>query len=66
MHPVTTQILFAVFCMGISIGLRFLTDFWLPGAGPFALTIPAVLVATLFGRWLSGAIAQTLSSLYAC
>ncbi|HSM43083.1 MAG TPA: histidine kinase dimerization/phosphoacceptor domain -containing protein [Afifellaceae bacterium] len=64
-HPVLAQILFAVFCTAVSIGLRFVTDFWLPGAGPFALTIPAVLVATLFGRWLSGVIAQSLSSIYA-
>ncbi|TFF20633.1 hypothetical protein E3C22_00135 [Jiella endophytica] len=62
---VATQILFAIVCSGVSIGLRFFADLFLPGAGPFALTIPAVLVATLFGRWLCGAITETISSLYA-
>jgi two-component sensor histidine kinase len=62
---IATQVLFAVLCSAVAIGLRFLTDIWLPGAGPFALTIPFVLVATLFGRWLAGVIAQTISSLYA-
>jgi two-component sensor histidine kinase len=65
MHPVAAQLLFAVFCSAVAIAVRFLTDFWLPGAGPFALTVPAVLVATLFGRWLCGAITQTISSIYA-
>ncbi|NDW03715.1 sensor histidine kinase [Jiella pacifica] len=60
-----TQVLFAVICSAVSIGLRFIADLFMPGAGPFALTIPAVLVATLFGRWLCGAITETISSLYA-
>ena len=62
---IATQILFAGACSVVAIALRLLTDIWLPGAGPFALTIPLVLVATLFGRWLAGAITQTISSLYA-
>ncbi|MBP0614697.1 ATP-binding protein [Jiella sp. KSK16Y-1] len=62
---VATQILFAVVCSTVSIGLRFFADLFMPGAGPFALTIPAVLVATLFGRWLCGALTATISSLYA-
>ncbi|MCE7027200.1 sensor histidine kinase [Jiella avicenniae] len=62
---VATQFLFAILCSAVSIGLRFVADLFMPGAGPFALTIPAVLVATLFGRWLCGAITETISSLYA-
>lgn len=62
---VATQLLFAVVCSAVSIGLRFIADLFMPGAGPFALTIPAVLVATLFGRWLCGAITETITSLYA-
>jgi two-component sensor histidine kinase len=63
--PLLTQVAFAVLCSAAGIGLRFLTDIWLPGAGTFALTIPIVLIATLFGRWLCGLITQTVTSLYA-
>lgn len=62
---VVTQVLFAIVCSAASIGLRFVADLFVPGAGPFALTIPAVLVATLFGRWLCGALTETITSLYA-
>ncbi|MBO0905385.1 sensor histidine kinase [Jiella sonneratiae] len=65
MPVVATQVLLAVVLSAASVGLRVVADLFMPGAGPFALTIPAVLVATLFGRWLCGAIAETLSSLYA-
>lgn len=35
-----------------------------PGAGPFAMGLPAVLFATLFGRWGSGAVAGLVFVLY--
>jgi len=63
--PVLSQILFGVLCSVLAIALRMLTDIWLPGAGPFALTIPLVLVATLFGRWTAGIVCQTIVSLHA-
>ena len=62
---VVTQIGFAVVCSIASIVLRFVADLFMPGAGPFALTIPFVLVATLFGRWLCGALTETITSVYA-
>jgi len=65
LSPLLTQIAFAILCSAAGIGLRLLTDVWLPGAGPFALTIPIVLIATLFGRWVCGVITQTITSLYA-
>lgn len=63
--PVATQLLFGVCCAGIAVLLRTLTDLYLPGAGPFALAIPVVLVATLFGRWISGVVCLTLAGLHA-
>lgn len=60
-----SQVLFALVCCAATVVLRALADIWLPDAGPFALTVPVVLVATLFGRWLCGAITQVISSLYA-
>lgn len=63
--PVLSQIAFGILCSLFAILLRMLTDIWLPGAGPFALTIPLVLIATLFGRWLAGIVCQTIVSLHA-
>ena len=63
--PILSQIVFGVLCSGFAIVLRMLTDIWLPGAGPFALTVPLVLIATLFGRWIAGLVCQTIVSLHA-
>lgn len=63
--PVLSQVAFGILCSLVAILLRMLADMWLPGAGPFALTIPLVLVATLFGRWLAGLVCQTIVSLHA-
>ncbi len=59
------QIVFGVICAGASILLREVVDMILPSAGPFALTIPTVLVATLFGRFGGGLVCLVLSALYA-
>lgn len=56
-----TQLLFALLCGAASIMARAAVDIFAPGAGPFALGYPAVLVATLFARWQAGAIAAALS-----
>ncbi len=37
----------------------------MPGAGPFALIFPFVLIATLVGRWQAGALTMVLSALFA-
>lgn len=59
------QLIFALICSGAAVLLRELTDLWLQDAGPFALTVPTVLVATLFGRWQAGIMCLLISSLYA-
>lgn len=59
------QLVFGLFCTLIGIVIRLVTDFVMPGAGPFSLMLPTVLVATLFGRWISGMICLITSSLYA-
>lgn len=66
-HPLpipVTQILFAIACTAGAIGLRVLIDRLAPGAGPFGLIIPFVLVAALFGRWQAGMLALLLLVAY--
>lgn len=59
-----SQILFALLCSAAAIGIRLLLDLWLPSAGPFVVVIPAVLVATLFGRWAAGLITGVITTVY--
>jgi two-component sensor histidine kinase len=59
-----TQLLFAFLCAAAGIAARVLVDTFAPGAGPFALGYPAVLVAALFARWQSGALAALLTLLH--
>jgi len=61
----SVQMVFAVLCTVVGIGLRQMIDVVWAGAGPFGLMVPSVLVATLFGRWQAGGITLVLSSLYA-
>jgi two-component sensor histidine kinase len=51
----------ATACAGL---LRFTIDSITPGVAAFAFIFPAVTVATLFGRWLAGLSAATLSVAY--
>lgn len=53
--------LVATACAGI---VRFVLDIIEPGAAIFALIFPAAMVATLFARWLAGATAASVSTLY--
>lgn len=59
------QILFAMFVSLCAVGLRMAIDQFFPHAGPFGLTMPFVLIATLFGRWRAGVVTQILLSLHA-
>lgn len=43
------------------IAVRAFIDGWAPGTGPFSLVFPAVLLATLYGRWEAGLIAYSIS-----
>lgn len=56
-----TQLLFALLCAAAAVFLRVIVDVFAPGAGPFALGYPAALVAALFARWQSGAVAALLT-----
>lgn len=45
--------------------VRLFFDLVAPGAAPFALVYPALIVATLFARWGAGFVSASLSILYA-
>ncbi len=51
----------AAACAGV---LRLLLSLVSPDIAAFALTFPAVMIATLFGRWLAGAVAAIVSILF--
>ncbi|MDW4498469.1 sensor histidine kinase [Sulfitobacter sp. D35] len=59
------QIVIGLACCVLAILTREAVDLALPGAGPFALTMPFVLFATLFARWQAGAVALVLLALFA-
>lgn len=60
-----TKILFGLAC-AVAIGVvRIGIDALAAGAAPFALVYPAIVVATLFGGWLSGSITAVVSIGYA-
>lgn len=61
----SSQMLIALGCTGLAFGVRALIDLFLPSAGPFALTFPSVLLATLFGRWQAGLLTQIFCALFA-
>ena len=51
---IVVQIVFGLFCFLIAVFSRALVDTFFAAAGPFSLIYPAILVSTLYGRWLSG------------
>lgn len=59
-----SEILFAILCSLAAFALRLLLDLWVPGIGPFVVMFPAVLVATLFGRWQAGLLTQIITTFY--
>ena len=61
---VVAQILFALLATVTMIVLRLAVDMIAPGAGALSLIYPAVMIATLFGRWLAGLITLILSMSY--
>lgn len=64
MPVLASQFLFALICTLAGVGLRLLLDIWVPSVGPFVVMFPAVLVATLFSRWLSGVLTMVGTLLY--
>lgn len=64
MTPWVTQVGFGLLCAAAASMARAALDTIAPGAGPFALGYPAVLIATLFGRWPAGAITGAVTIVY--
>lgn len=62
--PAITSIAFGLVCCGLIFFIRLLIDLVAPGGAPFALLFPGSVLATLFGRWLAGAVTGTISTLY--
>ncbi|MEO5866648.1 MAG: sensor histidine kinase [Sphingomonas sp.] len=58
---VVTQLAVALLCAVAAEVLRMVINTVAPGAAMFALVFPAIMVATLFARWLSGALTATMS-----
>jgi signal transduction histidine kinase/CheY-like chemotaxis protein len=48
------QISFGLGCTAAVMSMRWTLNAFVTAAGPYVLTYPAILVATLFGRWRSG------------
>lgn len=63
--PLLAQLIFSAIIIAAAIGLRGAINMVAEGAGPFALFTPAVLAATLFGRWQAGIVCHTVLALYA-
>lgn len=63
--PLATQILFGLTCTFVAVGTRVAIDGFAPAAGPYSLLYPAILIATLFGRWRAGLVAWAASLFFA-
>jgi two-component sensor histidine kinase len=59
------QALIGLVCAALAMMARGAVDIVYASAGPFALTLPFVLFATLFGRWGAGMGMMCFSALYA-
>lgn len=65
MPALASQFGFAAALSASAVGVRAAIDSAWSGAGPFGLTVPFVLAATLYGRWRAGVICQLILSLHA-
>lgn len=63
--PLVSQILFGFACTLAAVAMRAIVDSMALAAGPYSLTYPAILIATLFGRWQAGLVAWLTSFLFA-
>ena len=55
------KISLALYGVIFAVGMLALTNLVAPGVAPYAFIYPAALIATLFGGWVSGAVALILS-----
>ena len=60
-----TQVVVGVLTAGAAGIVRLMFDLVAPGAAPFALVYPSIIVATLFARWGAGLVGASLSIIYA-
>ena len=63
--PWATQVGFGVLTAGGAGIVRLLFDLVAPGAAPFALVYPSIIISTLFARWGAGVVSAALSIVYA-
>ena len=63
--PLVSQAMVGLACATLAVLARTLVDLVYPGAGPFALTFPFILFATLFARWGAGVGVLIFSTLFA-
>ena len=59
----TGKLVLAASGVVLAVGMRAVTNLIAPGVSPYAFIYPAALIATLFGGWISGALALALSEL---
>ncbi|MFZ3582238.1 sensor histidine kinase [Loktanella sp. DJP18] len=56
---------FGLLCFLAALVIRALIDMFAYGAGPFSLIYPAIMIATLYGRWQAGVVTYLLCFLHA-
>ncbi|WP_375398331.1 sensor histidine kinase [uncultured Sphingomonas sp.] len=59
-----TQLSFALLCAAAATIIRIVINAIAPGSAIFALVFPAIMVATLFGRWQSGLLTTAITVFY--
>ena len=63
--PLLVQAIFGSLCFCVAFLMREFVDIFTPGAGPFSLIFPAVMLSTLYGKWQSGLLTFGLAFLHA-
>lgn len=59
------QAAWGVLCFAAAFLTREFVDVFTPGAGPFSLIFPAIMLSTLYGRWQAGLVTFCLAFLHA-
>lgn len=59
------QLAVGALCAAAMILLRTIVSMWAPTSGPFAMIFPAIMIATLYGRWQAGLTAFLITFFYA-
>lgn len=62
---VAMQVAFGIACALFGICIRLLMNGVWPGAGPFSLMVPIVLIATFFGHWQAGGVCLIITFAHA-